>query len=231
MVDSISMCGRFTLFNIEGLTEAYEIRGDVPNWAPKYNIAPTQEVPIVYREEDNEVMCARWGLIPSWKKDSESGRWLINARAESLTMKPAFRNAIRRTRCIVPANGFYEWKPEKGKKFPFYIRLRERELFGFAGLYERWIDPAGAEVATFCIITTDSNPIVRMIHERMPAILEREEEAIWLNPKTPPEDYLSLLRPYTPDETVAYRVSAKVNDVRIDEPGLIDPIGEDNPWW
>lgn len=219
------------MFNIEGLAEAYEIRGDIPDWEPKFNIAPTQEVPIIYREEDNEIMCARWGLIPSWKKDAESGRWLINARAESITTKPAFRNAVRHTRCIVPANGFYEWKQEKGKKLPFYIRCRERELFGFAGLFERWMDPAGEEIVTFCIVTTDSNPVVRAIHGRMPAILERKTEAIWLDPESVQEDYLPLLRPYPPEDMVAYRVRAKVNDVRIDEAGLIDPLEEENPWW
>ena len=225
------MCGRFTLFNIEGLSKAFDIRS-IPEWTPKYNVGPTQEVPIIYHEEDdNEVMCARWGLIPSWKKDAGSGKWLINARAESLTRKPAFRNAIQNTRCIVPANGFYEWKKERGQKIPFYIQLRKRDIFGFAGLYERWMDPAGTELITFCIITTDSNPIVSPIHERMPAILEHGEEAIWLNPETTQEDHLYLLKPYFADEMVACRVSTKVNDVRADGPDLIDPLQDENPWW
>ena len=199
-----------------------------PNLAARYNVAPTQEVPIVRCKADGdgrELAVVRWGLIPHWADDPAIGNRLINARAESVATKPSFRDSFRRRRCLVVADGFYEWQRQaRGPKQPYAIREKDHALFGFAGLWSVWRDPEGRPVETCTIITTDANPLVEPIHNRMPVIVRPEDYDRWLDPES---DFKSaeavLSRPLPADRMVAYRISTKVNNVRNEGPDLIAP--------
>lgn len=227
------MCGRFTLTELQPdvLIARFDLRGDLPPLAPRYNIAPTQPVAIVRRETSdspNRLAIVRWGLVPAWAQDPRLGSRLINARAESLHEKPSFRAAFRRRRCLVLADGFYEWQalPDGGKQ-PIFITLVERGPFAFAGLWERWSDPhSGGELETCTIITTAPNALLAPIHTRMPAILPREHYALWLDPQqTDPGILLPLLAPYPAEALQAWPVSRRVNDPAHDDPELIARAG------
>ena len=219
------MCSRFLLHaSVDVLQRAFGF-AERPNLRPCYNIAPTQTVPVVRRKDDGgrELALVRWGLIPSWAKDASIGGRLINARAETVAEKPAFRGAFRRRRALVPADGFYEWQKREGSRLkqPLLIRRRDGQPFAFAGLWERWRGPEG-EVETCTILTTEANAVLGPIHDRMPVILDPACYDRWLDPAQPRAE--ELLRP-CPDEWLeAFPVSTRVNNVRNDAAELITPM-------
>lgn len=217
------MCGRYALIVVGdgSLQRRFSLEEllDVP---PRYNVAPTQTLPVIVRQSPNHIQMMRWGLIPSWAKDATIGTRMINARAETVAEKPAFRTPLRSHRCLVPASGFYEWKREGTSKQPYFIHLKDEPLFAFAGLYDRWRDPQGQDVWSYTIITTAANAVTAPVHDRMPVILRREDEDEWLNAdNTEPEHLLPLLRPYPADAMEAYPVSSAVNSPRNDAPDLV----------
>ncbi|GAB4230056.1 MAG: SOS response-associated peptidase [Acidobacteriota bacterium] len=220
------MCGRYTLTRPELLPDLFEI-SDV-NIPPRFNIAPTQLAPVVRLagEDGREGALLRWGLIPHWMKEPPTGNQMINARAESLAEKPAFRDALRRRRCLVPADGFYEWRSTNGRKQPYYFRPRELPMFAFAGLWEQWRSPDDELVESFTIITCPANEIVRLVHPRMPVILRTEEYDLWLYEGAAKEVHQRLLTPCPPELLEAYPVSLRVNNPRNDSPDCIRPIEE-----
>jgi putative SOS response-associated peptidase YedK len=222
------MCGRFTLTVSPGqLQEAFPWV-QVPNdLKPRYNIAPTQPVAVIPNDGKNRLDFFIWGLIPSWAKDNKIGYRMINARSETLHEKPAFRAAFRRQRCLVLADGFYEWRQEPGKKVktPIYIQIEPKKTFAFAGLWENWQSPDGSEVLSCTIITTPPNNLVEPIHNRMPAILDPQVYTDWLTPEEiDPSRLGKLLKPYPGDDMIAYPVSRLVNSPENDLPECIQPL-------
>jgi putative SOS response-associated peptidase YedK len=232
------MCGRYTLrhttqqivarFEVTEVIEATfaEMRTD----APRYNIAPTQSVAVVTENSPRVLEMMRWGLVPSWAKDPSIGNRLLNARAETLTEKPSFRTALTRRRCLIPGDGFYEWKKQGKNKHPLCIHRKDDDLFAFAGLWDEWTSPGGSPLRTCTIITVGPNNVMASIHNRMPAMLRLEDEGDWLNAnvKSVP-DLLSLLAPYPDDEIEAYPVSNTVNSVGNDVPGCIEAVDAPSP--
>jgi putative SOS response-associated peptidase YedK len=222
------MCGRFTLATAADiLAELFELQGQpLPPLEPRFNIAPTQSVAVVRPSNGTrEMALVRWGLIPSWAKDSTIGARLINARAESVVSKPAFRSAFRSRRCLLPADGFYEWAAEAGGKQPYLYRRPDGQAFAFAGLWERWRSPDGQAVESCTIITTDANALVRPVHGRMPVILPRTAYALWLDPGTTDTAALvRLLVSNQDDQLVVRRVSKRVNSAAVDDPSLVAAI-------
>jgi len=191
----------------------------------RYNVAPSQEMPVVLHKGINQVQLMRWGLIPSWAPEMKIGYSMINARAETLLEKRSFLKPIKSQRCIVPANGFYEWQKSDTAKIPYFIHLKDSPLFGFAGLYDQWKDPTGKVIFSYSIITTEANDLVRPIHIRMPVILAPEEEEAWLDTeKYPVNDVVGFLKPYPAEKMEAYTVSKNVNSPRTDSPDLINRI-------
>ena len=219
------MCGRFSQAQIAELDREVFKLLDVPELEPRYNVAPTDEA-LVIREEPGSVREAaqmRWGLIPSWAKDPSIGNRMINARAETLAEKPAFRDSFTRQRCLVPADGFYEWHKTRHGKRPHYIQVAEGEVFAFAGLWDRWVSPTLGPVETFTIITTAPNELLRPIHDRMPVVLETRYYDQWLDPAIEDTSRLAgLLKPYPADRMSAYPVSRYVNDPRNEGPQCIE---------
>ena len=222
------MCGRFTLNqSATALAQIFDVE-PVPDLAAQYNIAPTQMVAtVLHQPESNkrEFQQLRWGLIPSWAKDSSMGAKLINARAETVAEKPSFRSAFKHRRCLVVADGFYEWRHQQGKKQPFYFRLQDGQPFGFAGLWEKWRSPTGEEINSCTILTTAANELLQPIHERMPVILAAIDYNLWLNPQTEaPEQLQQLLLPYPAAAMIGYPVSTLVNNSRHNSPECIIPL-------
>lgn len=222
------MCGRFTIFTeVDELIIRYIIENSaVDKYAPKYNAAPMQMIPaVIAGQGGNRLGMLRWGLVPSWSKDPKIGSMMINARAETLTEKPAFNRLLSSRRCIIPANGFYEWKKSGGSKQPYRIVLRDDDVFSFAGLYDIWADANGDKLSTCTIITTEPNALMADIHNRMPVILRREDEAEWLNRDNRDVPALqALLEPYDPSKMRAYPVSAAVGNVRNNYPELLEEV-------
>lgn len=225
------MCGRYSLTTpMEAVRQVFGFP-ERPNLAPRVNIAPSQEVAAV-RLEDGEAGARRfawlrWGLIPSWAKDPAIGNRMINARAETLAEKPAFRAAFRRRRCLIAADGFYEWTTEQGRKQPYRITLKDGAPFGFAGLWERWDGPGGDGAVESCtIVTTEANERLRAIHPRMPVILAPESFDTWLDPATSTAEAQGLLRPAPAAWFTAYRVSPKINSPANDDLALIEPLDD-----
>jgi putative SOS response-associated peptidase YedK len=225
----VNMCGRFTL-----TADPQQIQIAFPGLTiptqtinPRYNIAPTQPIAVIPNDGKNRLDYYIWGLIPSWAKDPSIGSRMINARAETLAEKPSFRNAFRRRRCLILADGFYEWQQQPGKKTkqPMYIRLKNEGVFAFGGLWEIWNAPDGSTILSATIITTEPNELVRPIHNRMPLILPEAHYDLWLSPEErKPEDLQPALRPFPSDEMAAYPVSTQVNSPAYDEPALIEPV-------
>jgi len=221
------MCGRFVRVSlldvIQELFELADIACDVP---PSYNITPAQPLAaIVHEGHARRLVSLRWGLIPPWAKDPSIGNRLINARAETLAQKPSFRNAFKRRRCLIVADGFYEWRKTDTRKVPMYIHLRSGQPFGFAGLFERWTSSEGLPIDTCTIITTGPNELMQSIHHRMPVILAREQHALWLDPAVEDERrLLPVLQPYPAAEMDAYDVSRLVNSPTHDSPLCIAPV-------
>jgi putative SOS response-associated peptidase YedK len=225
-----TMCGRFSFAcGDRDLIEA-EFSVRLPwSLSPRYNIAPTQEVLAVVEDETEggrRVEALRWGLIPSWAQDAKIGNKLINARAETLFEKPSFREAARRRRCLVLADGFYEWRrlPD-GRKTPVYVRLALKRPFALASLWERWEAPDGNRVKTCAIVTTEANELLRPIHDRMPVIVPRELRDLWLDPAVhDPEALAPVLKPYPAEELECYEASQRVNSPDYDGPECIAPL-------
>jgi putative SOS response-associated peptidase YedK len=224
------MCGRFTLTVDPGkLQEAIPGLIVPEDLTPKYNIAPSQPVAVLPNEGENRLDFFLWGLIPSWAKDPGIGNRMINARAETLAEKPAFRAAFRRRRCLVFADGFYEWRQEPGSKVktPMYIKLKSGDPFAFAGLWEIWHAGDGSEIKSCTIITTSPNRLMEEIHNRMPVILPREAYSEWLKPgEVEPNNLNPLLEPYPENEMLAYPVSRMVNSPQNDVPECILPLAQ-----
>lgn len=220
------MCGRFVLqqspHQVAMRFNAAETLGEAQ---ARYNIAPTQPVVAVLTNGSRHLEELQWGLIPSWAKAPSIGSKMINARAETLLEKPSFNRLVTRRRCVIPASGFYEWKHEGSGKQPMFIHLKDNALFGFAGLWDEWQSPDGSPLRTCTIITTTPNDLMADIHDRMPAILKREDEAAWLDMsiKSAPV-ILSLLHPYKAAAMEAYPVSRRVNTPTVDDPELVTPV-------
>jgi putative SOS response-associated peptidase YedK len=222
------MCGRFSL-GADAATLASQFNlFEAPAWTPRYNIAPTQEVFVVVRtpeHPDRKARRHRWGLIPSWAKDLAIGNQLIIAQAETAATKPAFRAAFRKRRCLILADGFYEWKKENRHKQPFHIRLRDGRPFAFAGLWERWASSEGTAINSCTILTATPNDLLRPLHHRMAVILAPADYDLWLDPGVHEVERLQpLLRPYPAEAMTAYPVSTTVNNPANDTPGCIAPL-------
>jgi putative SOS response-associated peptidase YedK len=206
------MCGRFTLDPTTKFEERFNVSNQLENRTARYNIAPSQDVPVIIRQSPNHIMLMRWGLIPHWAKDESIGSKMINARAETITEKPSFRGLLPSKRCIVPASGFYEWQDTGKGKQPYYIHADAGEYLPFAGLYDIWKNPEGIEIYSFTIITTEPTVNLQSIHNRMPVILEPAAEEVWLNPDvTDPQELSPLLHPYAVKVLDFYPVSKAVN--------------------
>lgn len=221
------MCGRFSQAQIAELDRELFKLLEVPRLEPRYNIAPTQDVAIVRESAtgSRSMDSVRWGLVPHWMRDASVGARFINARAETAHEKPAFRDAFRERRCLVPADGFYEWRKTGGAKQPYYIRLAEAGVFAFAGLWDRWVSPDGEPLDTFTILTTTPNAVVAPIHDRMPVILPPQAYDTWLDVAvTGPREARDLLGPYSADAMTAVPVSRYVNRPQNEGPECIEPV-------
>lgn len=226
------MCGRYSLTSPAEAVRRLFGYPERPNLLPRANIVPTQAVAAVRLGGDGARHFAslRWGLIPAWAKDAEIGGKMINARGESVSEKPSFQSAFRHRRCLIAADGFYEWKTEAGAKQPYRIARGDGAPFGFAGLWERWEKGAdGVPVESCTIVTTEANELLQAIHPRMPVILDPAEFAVWLDPATSPAVALALLRPCPPDRLIACRVSRRVNAVANGDLSLIEPLDDPAP--
>jgi len=224
------MCGRFTLTaTLEEIMNRFDIQAflDQGDYAPSYNMAPSQSVLAVINDgKSNRLGFLRWGLVPPWANDTSLGNKMINARAETISEKPSFRNAFKKKRCLVIADSFYEWKRNENKtKTPMRIKLKSDELFAMAGIWEGWQSPDGKRLYTCSIITTGPNELMKDIHDRMPVILKREDESSWLNPNTTdPVSLNALLVPFDENEMVSYEVSSLVNSPNNNSIELIQRI-------
>lgn len=219
------MCGRFQL-SVKGrqISERFNVEVFDEMYKPNYNCAPSQKLPVITNAEPAKLNYFKWGLIPFWAKDPKIGFKMINARSESITEKPAFKNAFKKRRCLVPANGFYEW--QKGaNKTPFRIFLKSEELFAMAGIWETWKDAEERPVHTFSIITTAPNPLMESIHNRMPIILPRESEEAWLK-ENDQTVLINLLKPFDEDKMSAYPISKRVNLPANNDEQLVIPVDE-----
>lgn len=219
------MCGRYELSSHPtAIALAFRLPYP-PDLRPRYNIAPMQQVPIIRhnRAGERELVQVRWGLVPRWAKEPSIGARMINARAETLATRGAFRNAFARHRCLVPANGFYEWQPLRSGKLPLHIGMQDGRPFGLAGLYERWLSPHGEVLDTCTIVTTSACESLRHVHERMPVIVPDAEYARWLDCSNP-DDVADLLRAWPGEPLRAYPVSTRVNSVRNDDAQLCQPV-------
>jgi putative SOS response-associated peptidase YedK len=223
------MCGRFRLSRRKQLVEDYfDCSSDEPDWSPRYNIAPTQPVPVIRqnpKEPIRELSLMRWGLIPSWAKNSSAAAQMINARSETASTKPAFRDALKARRCLIPADAFYEWSRTGKTKQPYCFEVNEGELFAFAGLWDRWKDPGGHWVKTCSILTTTPNAVTSAVHDRMPVILDPDGYDLWLDPGMRDVSAVSeLLKPYDARVMRCYPVSTRINHVTNDDEGCSAPV-------
>jgi putative SOS response-associated peptidase YedK len=225
------MCGRYTLTSAPEVIRALFRFEEQPNFPPRYNIAPTQPIAIVrLNEGKRQFALVRWGLLPSWVKDPKTFTLLINARGESASDKPAFRNAMKRRRCLIPADGFYEWKAVAGRKQPFYVRAKSGKPFAFAGLWETWMGPNGEELETAAIVTTRANRTLAAIHERMPVVVPPEAFDLWLNcAEVDGKTAEALIQPAPENLLEAYEISPAVNRTANDNAKLIERTAPGEP--
>jgi putative SOS response-associated peptidase YedK len=223
------MCGRFTLHtSLKQIEQTFKLEPSDVTLPPSYNIAPTQQVlTVVRRDGTNHLEAMRWGLIPFWAKDASIGSRMINARADRVAESAAFKRPLKSQRCLVVADGFYEWRKVGGRKIPMFIRLKSKEPFGFAGLYETWRPPGGELVTSCTIITTDANELIAPIHERMPVIIPKRQHRAWLDPDNQdPAKLVTLLAPLPATQLEAYPVSSLVNKPANNSPECIAPLAE-----
>ena len=244
------MCGRYTqTASGEAIAKAFGLKS-APDVQPRYNIAPTQAISAIvqssYHQSEStdqrpeqhpeqhleeptgrEHRFFQWGLVPSWSKDPKIGSRMINARSETVAEKPSFRAALKRRRCLVLADGFYEWQRTNGKKQPYYIQVEDQDIFGFAGLWETWQNGEGSHLETCTILTTEPNGLMETIHNRMPVIIHPEDFDLWLDPSLQDGRHVQhLLRPYEDEAMDAYAVSTAVNNPRNEQPECIEPIAD-----
>jgi len=220
------VCGRYSLTSPpEAVRRLFRLDA-TPNLPPRYNIAPTELAPVVRLAPEGgpELANLRWGLVPAWAKDLSIGTKMINARGETVHEKPAFRAAFRQRRCLVVADGFYEWRAEGKTKQPMRVTLKDGGPFCFAGLWERFENGPEGPVESFTIVTTDAAPLIAPIHERMPVMLDAADHAVWLDPKAEPDTLRDLLRPIASDRLEVYPVSTRINNARNDDEGCIAPL-------
>jgi putative SOS response-associated peptidase YedK len=220
------VCGRFVQYTLFPLLEKeFSLKfGEEILLHPSYNIAPTQSVPVVVNEEGNRLILCRWGLVPHWSKDASIGNRMINARAETLAEKPSFKGPLKKHRCLIVADGFYEWKKTESGKVPVYITMKGSRPIGFAGLYSDWRPPEGEVIRTCTIVTTQPNELLEPIHNRMPVIIKPEDRDQWLDPdEHDPAKLTPLLAPYPSGELDAWEVSRDVNSPSNNGPQLIEP--------
>ena len=216
------MCGRYSLKTPSRvLAKAFKL--EVPTLPLRYNIAPTQQVAAIRSHPDGrELALLKWGLVPSWAKDTSIGSRMINARAETVAVKPAYRGSFRRRRCLIPADGFYEWRREGAGKQPYHFRMRDKQPFAFAGLWERWRSELGEVIDSCTIITTKANELVAPVHDRMPVILPAEAYDAWLNEQlTDAPELGGLLRPYPAEAMECFPVSTHVNSPKNDDASCV----------
>jgi putative SOS response-associated peptidase YedK len=220
------MCGRFARCSpVTVVADEFNIKKSAIEIAPSYNIAPTQDILIVKNEGNKQLIVSNWGFIPDWAKDRSIWHKMINARAETVASKPAFKDAFKKHRCLVIASGFYEWKKIENKKIPFYIHLRTGRPFGIAGLYSYWTSSIKEKICTCTIITTQANELLEPFHDRMPAIIPKEKEDLWLDPDVADMDMLlDLLRPYPSQGMDIHQVSPKVNIPKYNAPEAIASV-------
>jgi len=219
------MCGRYGFVPDTNFDERFQVEHRQETLLPSYNVAPGATMPVVVRNSPNRVELMKWGLIPFWAKDPKISYKTINARAETVATTPAFREAFKRRRCLVPASGFYEWQKTERGKIPYFIHLKDTELFAFAGLYDVWKDAEGQELRTYTILTTTPNALMQPIHNRMPVILQPDDEGTWIDPGVnDPVSLLSLLKPFPAELMEAYTVSRAVNSPANDSNELLSPV-------
>jgi putative SOS response-associated peptidase YedK len=216
------MCGRYRLSRRKQIVEDYfECASDEPDWTPRYNIAPTQPIPVVRQHPKEPVRILslmKWGLIPSWSKDASGAASMINARSETAATKPAFRDALKSRRCLIPADGFYEWSRDGKTKQPFCFEVNDGQLFAFAGIWDRWVDPSGNWIKTCSILTTTPNDVTSAVHDRMPVIFEPDTYDLWLDPGMHDMRALSdMMKPYDAQLMRCFPVSRRINHVVNDD--------------
>ncbi len=228
------MCGRSSLTKTEKELEMrfnatfYSENLERYNPLPNFNVAPSHMHPVITNQDPTHFQPFRWGLIPSWAKDHKIGYKMINARKETVLEKNAFKKAVEKRRCIVPFDGFYEWKKLKDGKQPYRITLKDGGLFSVAAIWEKWKNPAGEIVYSFSLLTQEPNKLMANIHDRMPAILLPNQEKIWLDNELPAKDVLQMIIPYPDEELVAYPVSKAVGNVRNNDPSLLLKVRDDS---
>lgn len=224
------MCGRFTSTSpLDVLLELFfvrDVRPEVTNlYRPRFNAAPSQPILVIGRGKDGRAAAMhRWGLVPRWAKDASMGAKMINARSESVLERPAYRDAFRLRRCLIPADGLYEWKREGNIKQPHRFTLHDESPFAFAGLWDEWRAPNGVSLRSCTILTTQPNALIEPVHNRMPVILRPDTHDTWLDPETKVEQLLELLSPYPADLMRAYPVSTAVNSPANDDETLVKPL-------
>jgi putative SOS response-associated peptidase YedK len=220
------MCGRFSRkATLQAIIDEFEIEEVNGTIEPSYNVAPGQDVAVILKDESRKLGLLKWGLIPSWSKDPAIGNRMINARAESLADKPSFKQPLRRKRCLIIADGFFEWKKEGKQKIPMYIFLKNQKPFAFAGLWDTWTSPDGNKISTCIVITTEPNELLKKIHNRMPVILTKKHFDLWLDRNVQDEQMvLPLLQPYAEKDMDMYEVSRAVNSPKNNSPELLKPV-------
>ena len=223
------MCGRYRLSRRKQLVEEYfDSVSSEEEWSARYNIAPTQSVPVIRqnpKEPMRELSLMRWGLIPSWSKDSSDAARMINARSETASTKPAFRDALKSRRCLIPADGFYEWARDGKTKQPFCFEVNQGQLFAFAGLWDRWKDPSGNWIKPCSILTTTPNAVTSAVHDRMPVILDPDSCDLWLDPGMQNmAEVTNLLKPSDARLMRSYPVSTRINHVANDDVECSAPV-------
>jgi putative SOS response-associated peptidase YedK len=214
------MCGRFEIHSaLEIIAKVFGIDEITFDYQPNYNVAPSQDIILVVHDRKRRLVRSRWGFVPSWSKDLKTGYRMINARADTVAVKRTFKSALENQRCLVVADGFYEWQKAGRTKKPMYIRLKSGKPFGFAGLYNTWTSPEGEAICTSMIITTDANELLRPIHDRMPVITPPDAVDLWLDPNIhDSSELLPILKPYPSEEMEYYPVSPKVNSYKYNAP-------------
>lgn len=219
------MCGRYSIIKVEEIPERFSIEQMSIEFEPSYNVAPTQNVPVIIRTDKNYLKMFKWGLIPSGAKDSSIAHKMINARAETVDVKPSFKYSFKRKRCLILADGFYEWKREGNKKIPYRITLKDEKVFAFAGLWDSWLATSGHTINSCTIITTIPNEIIKPIHNRMPVILPKNQEEQWLDTSiSDVESIKSLLKPLPAELMNVYEISSLINSPRNNNPELIAKV-------
>jgi len=221
----VMMCGRYTLsIEVSDIMDEFDLQNVPVEWRPRYNVAPSQPVAVITSKNPRSLEWMRWGLVPSWAKDIAIGNRLINARSETILEKPSFRSAFNRRRCLILANGFFEWqKQTKGGGIPYYFFQKDKKPFAMAGIWELWQNSQGDELLSCAIITCAANSLLEPIHERMPVILDRTERSAWLS-DLPSAQIMALLAPYPAEKMDTYPISRLVNDPKIDVPEIVDKI-------